>query len=369
MITGPEHLNDVSAYTPGASVEEIRRTYGLDRLEKLASNENPFGPSAKALEAASKALQFAHRYNDGGRELREALSSYHAVSADGIAVNNGSDALIHQILHTFLLPGETALSCEGGFVSFGIAVQSAGRQPRYVAQTADYRFDVEALAASIDSSTKVVYLPNPNNPTGTHVSRHELVYLVERLRPHTLLVIDEAYVEYASAMVPDTYGTGLELEHPNVLTLRTFSKAYGLAAMRVGYAVGHPNVVRWLHKTKLPFDPNGIGCAAAIAALSDQDHVRMTVQHTVQGMGLLQSTARESGYVTSNSVANFVFVDAGDSNVASSLFTTLLSRGFITRPLSGFGLPHCLRISIGTPEQNERLAVALAELSESFVHQ
>lgn len=368
MITGSEYLLGIAAYKPGASEEEIRRTYGFSQVEKLASNENPFGPSPKAIEAATQALSKVHRYNDGGLALRNAIAERYGTSIESVTVNNGSDALIHQIMRTFLLPGESALSCEGGFVSFGIAVKSVGRTPVFVKQAEGYRFDAEALVDAIEPHTKIVYIPNPNNPTGTHLTESELDLVISRTPKSTLIVLDEAYVEYASAIAPDTYKSGILHEAANVITLRTFSKAYGLAAFRIGYAVGKPDVVSWLLKTKLPFDPNGIGCVAAIAALDDHEHVAHTVNHTTSGIKVLTQALRSSGYACSDSVANFVFVDCGSEQQATEFHLALLEKGFITRPLVGFGIPTAVRISVGTPDQNLRLVTALQDLAPAFAN-
>ena len=367
MIKGPHHLINVATYKPGASVEEIQREYGLSNVEKLASNENPFGPSPIAVEHATKAMKTGHLYGDGGHTLREHLAALHGVSVDSVTVNNGSDALIHQVMRTFLAPGSAALSCRGGFISFGIAVKTMGAEPRYVPLTSDYRFDVEAIANAITDDVRIVYIPNPNNPTGTHITVDELDYLLERIPDDRLLVMDEAYHHYASQAAPDTFPDSITRRHPNVLTLRTFSKSYGLAAFRIGYAVGHPEVVKWLLKTKLPFDPNAIGCAAAIGALTDEHHLEKTVAANHDGLRLLTSTLRELGYTTTDSIANFVMVDLGDEDSASQFHRALLEHGFISRPLSGFDLPGCVRITTGTPEQNQRLASTLKLLAEQFV--
>lgn len=367
MISGHEYLRLLAPYKPGATEDDVRREYGLTHVTKLASNENPYGASPLALQAAAQALTTAHRYADGGMALREKLASRFGVSNEQVTVHNGSDALIHQIMHTFLLPGETALSCSGGFISFGIAVCGSGSTPVFVPQAHGYRFDVEALASAVTPQTKVVYVPNPNNPTGTHLTRDELVYLADRIPSSTILVLDEAYTEYAQALAPDTYVSGVDLGYSNILTLRTFSKAYGLAAFRIGYAIGSAEVVSWLLKSKLPFDPSGIGCAAAMAALDDVEHVARTVSGTVRGMELISGVLKEHGYTSSLSVANFVFVDFGTKEMAAEFHLSLLHAGFITRPLSGFGLPTAVRITIGTPEQNRLLAETLAVLSTKFV--
>ncbi len=367
MINGPEHLEHVAVYKPGASVEEIKSQYGLTDVEKLASNENPLGPSPMAVIAATKALASANIYGDGGAALREKLAQHHDLSTEAITVNSGSDAIIHQIMRSLLLPGETALSCYGTFVSFGIAVKTVGRTPHFVSLADGYRFDVEALAAAITPNTKIVYIANPNNPTGTYITQDEVSWLVERLPSTTLLVLDEAYFEYASFLKPDTYPDGIALHHPNVLSLRTFSKAYGMAGFRIGYAVGAPNVIGWLRKVKLPFSPNSIGCAAAIAAIDDVDHVQRTVELNAKGLDILGRSLRKNGFKTTDSIANFVMVDCGGSEVAQQFHLALLQEGCISRPLPGFGLPNCVRISTGTAEQNDRLAATLGRLAETIV--
>lgn len=367
MIDAHPHLSGIASYTPGASPEEIRRTYGLSHVEKLASNENPFGPSPKGRDSAIAALASANIYNDGGMALRQALAQFHNVRPESITVHNGSDAIIHQVLRTFLLPGETAVSSMGTFVSFSIATRSVGSEPRLVPLTSDYRYDVEALVGAIDTTTKIVYIANPNNPTGTMLTRDEVTFVVDNVPQNVLIVLDEAYVEYARHIRPHDYVDGTTIVAPNVLTLRTFSKAYGLAALRVGYAVGHPDVVRWLLKTKLPFDPNGPACAAAIAALGDDDFVDRTVRTNAEGLRIITDALDDAGYRYAQSAANFVMIDCGTQQRATSLNEELLHRGFIARPLLGFGLPHCLRISTGLDDQNRRLAQILHELAPAHV--
>ena len=367
MITGHKHLDLVSAYTPGASVEDVMLNYGLVNVEKLSSNENPFGPSPRGKAAAILALDKGNLYPDSGLGLRLALARHHNVSVDSVTVNNGSDAIIHQVMHTFLLPGETALSSHGGFVSFGIAVHRCGNEPQYTPLTSDYRFDVEAIVDAINSTTKIIYIPNPNNPTGTYLTTDEIDWMLERVPDNILVVMDEAYTEYATHLRPHDYPNSISFGKENVLSLRTFSKAYGLAALRVGYAVGHPDVVRLLLKTKLPFDPSGPASAAATAAIDDIEFVQNTVETNAAGLSLLLSTLREYGYTCSSSVANFVMIDCGDDDSATRFHRSMLERGFISRPLRGFGLPTCVRISTGTPEQNLRLAESLKVLADVFV--
>lgn len=367
MISGPKHLERISVYVPGSTVDDIRRDYGISHVEKLASNENPFGPSPLGVAAATATLQTSHRYPDGGMNLRLALAERHGVGIENIIVNNGSDAIIHQVMRTFLLSGETALSSRGGFISFGIAVVSAGSEPRYVDLKPGYRFDVEALIAGITPATKIIYIPNPNNPTGTFIPRDEMEWFLERVPSDRLVIVDEAYHEYAVHLNAGDYPRSADYKQDNVITLRTFSKAYGLAALRVGYAVGHPNVIRMLLKTKLPFDPNGPASAAAQAAMHDHDFLNNTLESNKEGLEILQAAALECGYTTAPGSANFIMIDCGSAESAGSFHRALLEHGFIARPLrGGFDLPSCVRITTGTPEQNIRLASALNEISESL---
>lgn len=366
MILPNAHLRELSAYTPGASPEQIRAQYGLDHVEKLASNENPLGASPAATSAAIAALSTVGRYQDGGLELRSRLAGFHGVTPEHISLGNGSDAIIHQVMRVFLHPGRTALSSEGTFVSFRLAVQGADREFRVVPMLQGYRYDVQAIAAAIDSSTQVVYIANPNNPTGTHISHDELAWLMEQVPQDVLVVLDEAYIEYARQNAPGTYPPEW-FTRSNLIRLRTFSKAYGLASLRVGYALGDPDVIQWLHRTKLPFDPNGVGCAAAIAAIEDQAFVSATVELNAAALTVLHPVLREAGYIASQSVANFVMIDLRDAHKAREFHHELLHHGFIARPLVGFGLPGCVRISTGTLEQMHRLAQVLQSCAPRYV--
>lgn len=365
MISPNEHLRTISAYTPGASPEQIKVQYGLEHVEKLASNENPFGASPHSTAAAIAALSTVGLYQDGGQELRARLADFHGVTPEHISLGNGSDAIIHQVMRVFVHPGRIALSSEGSFVSFRIAVKGADRDFRLVPMLPEYRYDVRSLAAAIDDTTQVIYIANPNNPTGTYITHDELSWLMDQVPDTVLVVLDEAYVEYARHIAADSYPRE-SFTRPNLVRLRTFSKAYGLASLRIGYALGDPDVIQWLHRTKLPFDPNGVGCAAAVAAIDDQAFVHHTVDVNASSLAILHATLREVGYACSQSVANFVMLDLHDQQRAQQFHVELLHHGFISRPLVGFGLPTCVRISTGTAEQVDRLAQILRTCAARF---
>jgi len=362
MITVNPHLQNIQSYVPGATPEQIRVQFGLDHVEKLASNENPLGCSPAARSAAANALEHVNRYNDGGQALRVRLAEFHGVSLESVSVNNGSDSIIPQIMRAFLLPGQTALSSEGTFVSFRLAVASADRHYRLVPMTPQWGYDLEALASAIDETTKVIYIANPNNPTGSFIERDKLMAFLDRVPDRVLVVLDEAYIEYARHLHPESCPTDADVSRANVLRLRTFSKAYGLAAMRIGYAVGHPDVIKWLIRTKLPFDPNGIGCQAAIAAIDDQEFVLQSVELNAECLAMMTAAARQAGFNTISSSANFVMIDLGSADAATSFHRRLLEGGFISRPLAGFGLPTCVRISTGTIEQSRALSALLQHI-------
>ncbi len=363
MITANPHLQNIQTYVPGATPEQIRAQFGLERVEKLASNENPLGCSPAASSAAVQAMVHVNRYNDGGLSLRLRLAEFHGVSLESVSVNNGSDSIIPQIMRAFLLPGQTALSSEGTFVSFRLAVASADRHYRLVPMTPQWGFDLEALESAIDETTKVIYIANPNNPTGSFIERDHLTGFLDRVPAHVLVVLDEAYIEYARHLHPEACPTDADVSRTNVVRLRTFSKAYGLAALRVGYAVGHPDVIQWLTRTKLPFDPNGVGCDAAIAAIDDQDFVRRTVELNAECLSMMTTAARDAGFNATTSSANFVMIDLGLPDAATGFHRRLLEGGFISRPLAGFGLPTCVRISTGTIEQARALSTLLLQIA------
>lgn len=366
MIEPVLHLRSVTPYTPGRSVESVQRELGVSDLVKLASNENPYGPSPLAIEAAQRALRSVHRYNDGGIELREHLAEFYSTTVESICVGNGSDAIIHQLVRTFLGPGQSAVSSEGSFVSFRIACAALGVAPTLTPMTQDYRFDIDALAAAVTPATKVMYIPNPNNPTGTYLSKDELSRLIEMVPNSVCIVVDEAYHEYSRHIRPEDYPDAYKLGKENVVVLRTFSKAYGLAAMRIGYALGHPSVVQWLNRGKLPFDPNGIACAAAIGALADQEHVLRAVVANAIALEDIHNVAAELGFSTTESIANFVMFELGSEAAANAFTHQLLHLGFIVRPLAGFGLPTCVRISTGLPEHNQQLVATLKAIAPSI---
>lgn len=363
MIAVPSNIATLVPYKPGQSPEEIARLYGISDVVKLASNENPLGASPLALDALSSLSGRAcSLYPDGGARLRMALAGKFNILPEQVICHSGSDALIHLAHRTFVSAGDTLVSARGTFIGFQVAASLSGAETIYTKLTPDYRFDAEALAAAVTSRTKILYIANINNPTGTYLTREELDYILDRTPETTLVILDEAYFEYSTHIAPD-FPDGMTLLRPNVLLLRTFSKCYGLASLRVGYGIGAEEVIAPMLKAKLPFEPNTAGQIAGIAALSDVEFLRRTVELNTRGMKLFRDTLDDMELYAPVSAGNFVMLDCGTPETAQKAFLALLKHGFITRPLGGgFALPHCIRVSTGNDVQNERFCSALREV-------
>lgn len=354
----PAHVAGLQAYVPGKPIEEVERELGISAL-KLASNENPLGPSPKAVEAAVKYLAQSHRYPDGGGYyLREKLALRHQVEMDHIVLGCGSTELIQLLCQIYLGPGRRGLSSEGSFVMFSFSVRALGREPVLV-PLKDYALDLEALAARLDESIRVVYLANPNNPTGTLFTADDLDRFLDRLPGDVLVVLDEAYFDYVER--PD-YSRSLEAVRAGryLIVLRTFSKVHGLAGLRVGYGLGHPEVISAVNKVRSPFNVSGIAQVAARAALDDTEHVQRSLESNRRGLAFLGAELPRLGLKVVPSAANFLYVETGGD--PREAYESLLHLGVIVRPLGFMGMPAGLRVTVGTEEENHRLLEAFATL-------
>jgi len=353
-------LEGVRAYEPGKPVEEVQRELGLERVVKLASNEGPFPPFPAALEAIERATRELNRYPDGGAYLlRVALAERHGVAFDDVAVGAGADGLIDCVSQVTLDPGDEIVCGWPSFASYVIDALKLGAVPRTV-PLVDHRYDVDAILDAIGPRTKLVFICNPNNPTGTMNTRAELDSYFERVPGHVLTVLDQAYFEYIDD--PD-YPDGIE-EYAKagyaVLVLRTFSKIYGLAGLRVGYGVGAPELVRALGKVRRAFDINHHAQAAALASIQDGGELERRRRVNAEGRAQLERIVREHGFDPPPSVTNFLFFEVGDDG--RPFFEQLLREGVIVRPLGAFGAPGGIRVTVGTPEENEFFAQALREV-------
>ncbi len=354
------HIESLHPYVPGKPIEETEREYGITDVVKLASNENPLGPAPRAVEAMRAALKDLHLYPDGASfHLVRALAKSLDVPPETVMVGSGSNELIELLIRTFTTPEEETILSKGSFLMYKVALQSHGRPYREVPMKSGYQYDLDAIAAAVGPKTKLIFLANPDNPTGTAFTRAALDAFLTKVPEDVLVVHDEAYFEYCD--LPD-YPNGVEYarRHRNVIALRTFAKAYGLAGARVGYGVMDAKLVSYLNRTRMPFHLTSLAQVGAAAALEDGEHVRRTVALAQQGLRYLETELGKLGVTVPRSHTNFVFADFG--RPAAPIYEGLLRRGLITRPVPGYGFPNALRISTGLMPQNERLVAALREI-------
>lgn len=351
----PDYIQGLPAYVAGKPVEEVEQELKIHAV-KLASNENPLGPSPKAMEAARRALGEANWYPDGGsKRLREVLAARLGVRADEIFVGLGSSEIIDLASRVLLRPGLEGITSEGSFALFSIAIRASGGKLILTPQK-NFTFDLEAIARAVTPQTRIIYIANPNNPTGTAFGAAEFSAFLKKVPGDVLIVLDEAYREYAERKdLPDAMK--LFREYNNILTLRTFSKVYGLAGLRIGYGIGHPTLVAEMNKLRTPFNVTSVGQAAALAALDDADHVQRSVEINRGERKRLFEGLKKIGLAPVESETNFLFVPIGPP--AKALCDELLSEGVIVRPLAWMGFPEAIRISVGSPAENTKLLGAL----------
>ena len=353
-------------YEAGKPIAEIEREYGLSGVIKLASNENPLGPSPQALAAMRAELDGVALYPDGNAfALKAALARKHGVTPDRITVGSGSDHLLELVARAFLGPGRSAVTSRYAFAIYAIVTQGASAELRVAAAlppahpTQPYGHDLDAMLALIDATTRVVFIANPNNPTGTWLDSAALERFMARVPPSTLVLVDEAYVEYVADPAYPHCDGWLD-RFPNLIVTRTFSKAYGLAGARVGYALAAAEVTDLINRVRLAFNPNSLGQSGAVAALDDAEHLRRTLEANRAGMHQLAEGFDRLRLPRIPSICNFHTVDVG--RPGREVFQALLREGVIVRPVDNYGLMDHLRISVGTEAQNSRLLAALAKV-------
>jgi len=354
-------VQKLSPYVPGKPVDELARELGIDpaKIIKLASNENPLGASPKALQAIRDELGELTRYPDGnGFELKKRLAERCGVQSDQVTLGNGSNDILELVARAYLAPGLNAVFSEFAFAVYPIVTQATGATA-HVVPAKEWGHDLPAMLAAIDSNTRVVFIANPNNPTGTWFGPDALSRFLAAVPEHVLVVLDEAYIEYAhGGELPD--GLDYLAEHPNLLVSRTFSKAYGLASLRVGYSLSSPAVADVLNRVRQPFNVNSFALAAACAALDDVDYVTKSRQLNQVGMEQLEGGLDLLGLTWIPSRGNFLAIDMGRD--AAPVYQALLREGVIVRPVAGYGMPNHLRVSVGLLEENTRFLEALARV-------
>jgi histidinol-phosphate aminotransferase len=343
-------------YQPGKPISTVKRELGLDHVIKLASNENPFGPSPKALEAIREALPELHLYPDGASfDLRTALAEKFETPFNQVVVGNGSDELIGAIgLALLSSPDDEVITAEHSFPRYDAAVDLAPGKLIKAEMSPGWRYDLSAISRAVTANTKIIFIANPNNPTGTIVRKRELDAFIADLPSQTLLVLDEAYFEFAQDAGDYPDGREYVLAGKNVVALRTFSKIYGLAGLRIGYGFVPAYIADAFDRVRAPFDVNSLAQAGAIGALGDAEFLNMTLANNRSGLKLMQEAVEAAGCEVTESWTNFHFIDL--KRPCMPVFQALLERGIITRPCTGYGAPNHLRVSIGTPDENETFA-------------
>ncbi len=352
-------LASLKPYVPGKPLSELERELGITGSIKLASNENPLGPSERVKQALSAQIADLTRYPDGGGfELRGAIAKHHGVEPNRVTIGNGSNDVLDMIARVFLWPGRESLFSQHAFAVYPISSMAVGAALR-VAPAVDYGHDLDAMREMITDATGVVWIANPNNPTGTYLGESALRAFVESVPAHVVVVIDEAYFEYVQRQdYPDT-STWLN-DFPNLIVTRTFSKAYGLASLRVGYGLSHPDMADLLNRVRQPFNVDSFAQAAAVAALGDQAYLEQSIALNDAGMQQLVDGVNKLGLSYIPSVGNFLTIDMGRE--AAPIDQALLRLGVVTRPIANYELPNHLRVSIGLPEENARFLSALEQV-------
>ena len=346
-------------YQPGKPIEELERELGISNIIKLASNENPLGPSRLALEAVARSKRDMARYPDGsGFELKKALSDYLGVTPAQLTLGNGSNDVLELIARAYGGPGTEIIFSQYAFAVYPLACIAVGATPVQT-PAREWGHDLEAMQAAITDKTRLIFIANPNNPTGTCLGKVALERFLNAVPENVIVVLDEAYGEYIDA--PD-YPDALALmtRFPNLVVTRTFSKAWGLASLRIGYAISHPQIANVLNRVRQPFNTNSFALAAAAAVLSDRDYLAEGKAINSQGLAQLQQGFGEQKLSFIPSLGNFIAFDTGRNGV--DVYNALLQLGVIVRPLAGYGMPNHLRVSVGLPQENQRFLEALAQV-------
>ena len=356
----PSYIEKLKNYVPGKPIEEVQRDLGLEDIDKLASNENPIGPSPKALIEIEKSLKKLHRYPDAsGYNLRNKLAKVFNIKMENVILGAGSEGIMSTIIRTFLMGNDELISASNSFIGFRVLANASGKKVHWVPMK-NYRYDLKSMLNELNNQTKIIYIANPDNPMGTYITKEEFDAFYSDIPERVLIILDEAYFEYAQSK--ENYPDSMNYRYDNVITLRTFSKAYGLAGLRIGYGFAHDRLINNLMKVKEPFEPSLIAMVAGIAAMGDKDFLHKTLMLNRVGYEFLESNLSKLNIITIPSVTNFITTVWESQKKANYITDALLQKGIIVRNLSPFGWANCIRISIGTEEQNNRLISELESI-------
>ena len=356
----PQNIQELQPYKPGKPIEDVKREFGLDKVIKLASNENPLGVSPQAMQAMISTLHGLNRYPDAAsRDLRLKLAEMFNVKMENVITGSGSEGILSDIMRTFLFDDEEVITSEGTFTGFYIVAKSRGIKLITV-PLKNYTFDLDAIADQINNKTKIIYLVNPNNPTGTWFPKSEFDNFIKKVPGNVLVIMDEAYYEFVRHK--DDYPDSMFYRYDNVISLRTFSKAYGLAGIRIGYGFAHEELISNLIKVKVTFAPSAPAQAAGLAALNDTQFLDYYLELNRKGKYFFYRLFEELGIEYAKSDTNFVMTVWESEERAAFIAHELLKRGVIVRPLNAFRLPNCIRVTMGLPYENEVFAEKLKEV-------
>ncbi len=357
----PDYIEKLEVYQAGKPIEELARERDLVKITKLASNENPLGPSPFAIREMTNALWDVHRYPDMfAHQLKNELARLYKLKTQNIILGNGSEGIMGYIVRAFLQPDEEVVTSENTFIGFLILAKSVGAKLIQVPRRPDYKYDVVAMAKKITDKTKIVYIANPDNPTGTYITKEEFDLLMKHVPAHTIVILDEAYFEFAQAQ--GDYPDSMNYRYDNVITLRTFSKAYGISGIRCGYGFGHEYLIGNLHKVKLPFEPGTIAQKGAYGALRDTPHLQRTLENNKERYEELHNYLQMQGFSPIPSVTNFITFKSGSEEASLFLYDQLLNHGVIIRPLRANLMPDHVRISLGTKEEMAHFYTAMEDV-------
>ena len=349
MSLVPNHIRNLLRYKAGKPIDEVKRELGLEKVIKLASNENPLGPSLKAIKAIESSLKSISLYPDSnGFYLREKLSEKFSLNIENVVLGAGSEGIMATIMRTFLNDSDHILATKNSFIGFRVLANASGKKIDWVPMR-EYAYDLNAMLDSIHDKTKIIYLANPDNPTGTYFNKSMFDDFIKQVPDRCLVILDEAYCEYASHF-PD-YPDSMNYRYDNVITLRTFSKSYGLAGLRVGYGFAHADLISNLMKVKLPFEPSIPAQVAAIAALDDKKHLEDSLRLNISQMGRLENALKDLKIPYIPSSANFITLKFNNDKDAKLFTDKFLENGVILRHLASFGLPECVRVTIGSESE------------------
>ena len=361
----PDYIENLEVYQAGKPIEELAREKKLSKISKLASNENPLGPSPFAIREMTNALWDVHRYPDMfAHQLKNALAELYHLKPQNIILGNGSEGIMGYICRAFLQPDEEVVTSENTFIGFLILAKSVGAKLIQVPRLPNYKYDVKAMAKKINQNTKIVYIANPDNPTGTYITKEEFDYLMEHVPAHTIVILDEAYFEFANHQ--KDYPDSMNYRYDNVITLRTFSKAYGLSGIRCGYGFGHDYLIGNLHKVKLPFEPSLIAQKGAYGAIKDHPHLIRTLENNRERYEELFKFLSNNGFNPIPSLTNFITIKTGSEEASLFLYNELLNHGVIIRPLRANLMPDHVRISLGTKDEMDHFYNAMRAVLPSY---